>query len=177
MPPRRPALRRVAARAGPAANGGQAPARLCPIRANAARRGSNIRWIPWFSPSIPQRNCPNCGPFALNCAKLHSTKTSSPLRHPRYEDRFDAHYRLIRGNDPAHRTRPTDGRELRSLRLEATGDGKSVLLIEIDERKPGIHREVRYEITPAELIAAIRSHGAEPPGENHGAASLARTSS
>ena len=40
-----------------------------------------------------------------------------------------------------------------------------MLLIEIDERKPGIHREVRYEITPAELIAAIRSHGAELPGE------------
>lgn len=41
-----------------------------------------------------------------------------------------------------------DGRELRSLRLVATEDGKSVLLIEVDERKPGIHREVRYEITP-----------------------------
>jgi len=27
--------------------------------------------------------------------------------------------------------------------------------------------EVRYEITPAELIAAIRAHGAELPGENH----------
>lgn len=70
-----------------------------------------------------------------------------------------------------------DGRELRLLRLEATSDGKSVLLVEVDERKPGIHREIRYEITPAELIAAIRSHGAELPGENHGAASLARTSS
>jgi hypothetical protein len=41
------------------------------------------------------------------------------------------------------------------------------LLIEIDERKPGIHREVRYEITPAELIAAIRAQGAELPGESH----------
>lgn len=70
-----------------------------------------------------------------------------------------------------------DGREIRSLRLEAKSDGKSVLLVEVDERKPGIHREIRYEITPAELIAAIRSHGAELPGENHGAASLARTSS
>lgn len=70
-----------------------------------------------------------------------------------------------------------DGRELRSLRLEATDDGKSVLLIEVDERKPGIHREVRYEITPAELIAAIRSHGAELPGESHVAATFARTSS
>src|SRR3569623_113102 len=53
------------------------------------------------------------------------------------------------------------GRELRSLRLESTEDGKGILLIEVDERKPGIHREVRYEITPAELIAAIRAHGAE----------------
>lgn len=59
------------------------------------------------------------------------------------------------------------GREVRSLRLEAAEDGKSILLIEIDERKPGIHREVRYEITPAELIAAIRAHGAELSGEQH----------
>ncbi|TKC87657.1 hypothetical protein FAZ69_15275 [Trinickia terrae] len=58
-------------------------------------------------------------------------------------------------------------REVRSLRLEATADGKGILLIDIDERKPGIHREVRYEITPAELIAAIRAHGAELPGEHH----------
>jgi hypothetical protein len=58
-------------------------------------------------------------------------------------------------------------RELRSLRLESTEDGKGILLIEVDERKPGIHREVRYEITPAELIAAIRAHGAELPGEKH----------
>jgi Mrp family chromosome partitioning ATPase len=57
--------------------------------------------------------------------------------------------------------------EVRSLRLEPAADGKAVLLIEIDERKPGIHREVRYEITPAELIAAIRAHGAELPGEQH----------
>jgi Mrp family chromosome partitioning ATPase len=59
------------------------------------------------------------------------------------------------------------GREVRSLRLEAAGDGKSILLIEIDERKPGIHREMRYEITAAELIAAIRAHGAELSGEHH----------
>lgn len=61
----------------------------------------------------------------------------------------------------------TSGREVRSLRLETTEDGKSILLIEVDERKPGIHRELRYEITPAELIAAIRAHGAELPGEQH----------
>lgn len=59
------------------------------------------------------------------------------------------------------------GRLARSLRLEATPDGKSVLLIDIDERKLGIHREVHYEITPAELIAAIRANGAELPGEHH----------
>ncbi|MFC5431245.1 hypothetical protein ACFPTO_20935 [Paraburkholderia denitrificans] len=59
------------------------------------------------------------------------------------------------------------GRDLRSLRLESTADGKSLLLIEVDERKPGIHREVRYEITPAELIAAIRAQGVELPGESH----------
>ena len=53
------------------------------------------------------------------------------------------------------------------MRLEATPDGKSLLLIDVDSRKPGMHREVRYEITPAELIAAIRAHGAELPGENH----------
>jgi hypothetical protein len=77
---------------------------------------------------------------------------------------FDAHHRVFRGNGPAHRARR---RELRTLRLESTEDGKGILLIEVDERKPGIHREVRYEITPAELIAAIRAHGAELPGEQH----------
>lgn len=59
------------------------------------------------------------------------------------------------------------GREVRCLRLEPSEDGKSILLIEIDERKPGIHRELRYEITAAELIAAIRAHAAELPGESH----------
>jgi hypothetical protein len=59
------------------------------------------------------------------------------------------------------------GQEVRTLRLEPAPDGKAVLLIEIDERKAGIHREVRYEITTAELIAAIRAHGAELPGEQH----------
>jgi Mrp family chromosome partitioning ATPase len=55
----------------------------------------------------------------------------------------------------------------RTVRLEAALDGKSVLLIDVDTRKPGIQRAVRYEITPAELIAAIRAHGAELPGEHH----------
>ncbi|MFM0674446.1 hypothetical protein [Paraburkholderia sediminicola] len=50
------------------------------------------------------------------------------------------------------------GSPVRTLHLESSTDGKGVLLIEVDERKPGIHREVRYEITPSELVAAIRSH-------------------
>jgi hypothetical protein len=45
----------------------------------------------------------------------------------------------------------------RAVHLEAAPDGHSVLLIDTDSRKPGIHRETRYEITPAELIAAIRA--------------------
>jgi hypothetical protein len=57
-----------------------------------------------------------------------------------------------------------------SVRLEAAPDGKSLFLIDVDQRKPGTQREVRYEITPAELIAAIRAHGAEFPGESHGEA-------
>ena len=59
----------------------------------------------------------------------------------------------------------TTGQDVRVLRLEAVADGKAVLLIDVDQRKPGIHREIRYEITAAELIAAIRAHGAELPGE------------
>ncbi|TDY24574.1 hypothetical protein B0G81_5013 [Paraburkholderia sp. BL6665CI2N2] len=56
---------------------------------------------------------------------------------------------------------------VRVLRLELSADGKAVLLIDVDERKPGIHREVRYEITPSELIAAIRAHGAVLPDNPH----------
>ena len=55
----------------------------------------------------------------------------------------------------------------RSLRLEASDDGKSVILVEVDERKVGIQREYRFEVTTGELIALIRAHGAELPGENH----------
>jgi hypothetical protein len=47
----------------------------------------------------------------------------------------------------------------RAVRLEAAPDGRSVLLIDTDARKPGVHREARYEITPAELIATIRAQG------------------
>ncbi|WP_184048770.1 hypothetical protein [Paraburkholderia sp. MM5384-R2] len=59
------------------------------------------------------------------------------------------------------------GRLCRSLRMEASDDGKSVVLVEFDERKVGIQREYRFELTTGELIALIRAHGAELPGENH----------
>ncbi len=61
----------------------------------------------------------------------------------------------------------TTGEELRLVRLQATEDGKAVVLVDVHHRKPGIHRDVRHEITAAELIAAIRAHGAELPGEQH----------
>lgn len=57
--------------------------------------------------------------------------------------------------------------QLRQVRLEASGDSRSVILIDTDRRKPGVQRETRHEITPAELIALIRTHGAELPGESH----------
>lgn len=56
----------------------------------------------------------------------------------------------------------------RTVRLEATPDGKSLVLIDVDLRKPETQREVRYEITPADLIAAIRAHGAALPRESRG---------
>jgi hypothetical protein len=59
------------------------------------------------------------------------------------------------------------GRLFRSLYLQASDDGKSVLLIDFDERKVGIQREYRFEITTGELIALIRAHGAETPLEPH----------
>jgi hypothetical protein len=59
------------------------------------------------------------------------------------------------------------GRLCRSHTLEASPDGKSVVLIEMDERKVGIQREYRFEVTTGELIALIRAHGADLTGENH----------
>lgn len=56
---------------------------------------------------------------------------------------------------------------LRSVRLETADDTRGVILVDRDLRKPGVQRETRYEITAAELIALIRAHGAELPGENH----------
>jgi hypothetical protein len=46
-------------------------------------------------------------------------------------------------------------REIRALRLEASIDGKAVVLTDIDRRTPGIRREVRYQMTVTEFIAAI----------------------
>ena len=53
-------------------------------------------------------------------------------------------------------------RELRHIRLEASSEGKAVVLVEVDTRKHGAPRETRYEITPAELIALIRLKATEP---------------
>jgi hypothetical protein len=62
----------------------------------------------------------------------------------------------------------TSSRELRVLRLEASIDGRTVVMIDVDSRKPGLHREVLYEIKAAEFIAAIRAHGTESSIESHG---------
>ncbi len=62
---------------------------------------------------------------------------------------------------------PETQRAVRSVGLSASADGKSVILAEIDARKVGGQREHRYEITTGELIALIRAHGAELPGESH----------
>jgi hypothetical protein len=54
----------------------------------------------------------------------------------------------------------------RGLRLEASADSRSVFLIDQDQRRSGTQREVRYEITPAELIAVIRARGTKLPTEH-----------
>ncbi len=52
----------------------------------------------------------------------------------------------------------------RTMRLEASADGRSVLLVALDAHKLGSQREWRVEITPEELIALIRAHGTEVSG-------------
>ena len=52
----------------------------------------------------------------------------------------------------------------RTMRLEASADGRSVLLVAVDMRKLGSQREWRAEITPEELIALIRAHSTEVSG-------------
>jgi hypothetical protein len=49
----------------------------------------------------------------------------------------------------------------RSAHLEAAPDGKTVLLIDVDSRRPGGNRKVVYELAPGDMIAALRAHGAE----------------
>jgi len=53
------------------------------------------------------------------------------------------------------------GPPCRQVRLQTSRDGKTIVMIDVDQRKAGVLRAVCYEITPAELIAAIRAHGAE----------------
>jgi hypothetical protein len=52
----------------------------------------------------------------------------------------------------------------RTIRLETSTDGRSVLLVALDARKLGSQREWRVEITREELIALIRAHGTEVSG-------------
>jgi hypothetical protein len=59
---------------------------------------------------------------------------------------------------------PQTERVNRTMRLEASVDGRSVLLVALDIRKPGSQREWRVEIAPDELIALIRAHGTEVSG-------------
>lgn len=53
------------------------------------------------------------------------------------------------------------GPPCRQVHLQTSRDGKTIVMIDVDQRKAGVLRAVCYEITPAELIAAIRAHGAE----------------
>jgi hypothetical protein len=52
----------------------------------------------------------------------------------------------------------------RTIHLEASADGRTVLLVAVDMCKLGSQREWRIEITPEELIALIRAHGTEVSG-------------
>ncbi|MFM0514912.1 P-loop NTPase family protein [Paraburkholderia sp. RL17-373-BIF-A] len=56
----------------------------------------------------------------------------------------------------------------RNVRLESAGDGRSVLLVDLDLRRPGIPREYCIEITAGELIALIRAQGTERAANMHG---------
>ncbi|SAK97619.1 ATPase [Caballeronia pedi] len=53
------------------------------------------------------------------------------------------------------------------VRLEASGDSRSVGLVDIDLRKPSITRETATKSRRPNWIALIRAHAAELPGENH----------
>jgi hypothetical protein len=51
--------------------------------------------------------------------------------------------------------------EIRVLRLEASIDGSTLLLTDVDLTEPGVHREVCYRISVAKLVSAIQKHGVE----------------
>jgi hypothetical protein len=51
--------------------------------------------------------------------------------------------------------------QVRVLRLEASIDGSAVLMSDVDLTEPGVHREVCYRISVAELVSAIQKHGVE----------------
>jgi hypothetical protein len=52
----------------------------------------------------------------------------------------------------------------RTMHLEASADGRSVLLVALDTSRLGSQREWRVEITPEELIALMSAHGTEVSG-------------
>jgi hypothetical protein len=54
----------------------------------------------------------------------------------------------------------------RSIQLAASEDGKTLRLIDVDERRLGIQRAFRFEIAVDELVALVRANGAELPGES-----------
>ena len=57
-------------------------------------------------------------------------------------------------------------RVTRSIELAASEDGKTLRLIDVDERRLGIQRAFHFEIAVDELIALVRPNGAEFPGES-----------
>ena len=78
-----------------------------------------------------------------------------------------------RNNDPGrlrlrHDPVIADGHQVQSHRdvmLQASPDGRTAVLIEIEERYSDHHatgpeQEVRYEISVSELVQLIRAHGA-----------------
>jgi hypothetical protein len=71
------------------------------------------------------------------------------------------HRRRARRAAAAHRDRPGLRDDPARRPTRSRPDGRSVLLVDTDSRRPGVQREVRYEITPAEPIAVIRTQGAD----------------
>ncbi|MGF6759051.1 hypothetical protein [Paraburkholderia sp. GAS42] len=59
----------------------------------------------------------------------------------------------------------TSGREIRAMRLEASVDGNTVVLTDIDRTTPGIRRERRYRMTVAAFIASMCADGTQSTAE------------